>query len=86
MRERADAVAALRAGAAAFGAELDELTRVLHREEPQQDLVDEPEHRGVGADAERQGQHGHGCENRGLEQGSEGQADFAHASQTAAAP
>ena len=54
MRERPHAVAAVRAEAPAFDANLDQLARVLDGQEAQQDLIDQPEHRRVRADAERQ--------------------------------
>ena len=40
----------------------DELARILHRKRAKQDVVDETEHRGVGADAESKRRHDRGGE------------------------
>ncbi len=60
IRERVKTVAVLRPDAPAFHAELDQLARVLHRQQPEQHLVDQREDRRVGGNAERQRQHGRG--------------------------
>ena len=57
-------VAVLRSDAAALHAELDQLARVLDRQQAQQHLVDQGEDRRVGRDAERERQDGGGGEAR----------------------
>ena len=52
MGEGVYAVPALRTGAAPLHAKLDQLARVLNRKKSQQDLVDEREDGGVGADSQ----------------------------------
>src|SRR5262249_20088574 len=64
MGKRVQAVAALGTGASALSPELDELTWVADGKKPQQDLVGQSEHGGVGADAESQRQNGYAGKNR----------------------
>ena len=51
-------VAGIRAEAPAFEPELDELARILYRQHPQQDLVDQGKDGSVGADPERERENG----------------------------
>ena len=76
--EGVTAVAALRAEAAAFQAELHEFARVFDGQHAQQDLVHQGEHGGVGADAEGQGEDGDGGEDRGFDQSADGETEFLH--------
>ena len=59
-------------------AEQHELVRVFHRQRAQEELVDEREDRGVGADADRNRQDGHGCEDRRLPQLAHGKREVVH--------
>jgi hypothetical protein len=60
--------------AAAHGQE-GQLLRVLHRQAPQQDLIQQGEYRGVGADAEGQGKDGHHGEGLGLGEAAKGESE-----------
>ena len=80
MRERPDAVAVVVAEAAALDPELDQLPRLAHGEQPEEDLIDEREHRRVRPDPEGQGEDGDAGEEGGLTEGPEGKADFVHGS------
>ncbi len=57
------------------GAQDNELVGVMHRQRPQQDVADEAEDRGVGADAEREGKQGDGGEAGVLQQLTDGYPD-----------
>ena len=69
----------LRAGLWARSREVDELVRLRHREGAQQDLVEQREDGGVGADAERERDDRDAGDERGLEEGAEGEREVSHA-------
>ena len=60
------------------GPEDDETLRLLDGQHPQQDLIHQGEYRGVGADAQGQGEHHHEREPRVLGQRAEGIAQVLH--------
>ena len=54
--------------------EEDELLRVLHREEAEQELVNQGKDGGIGADAKSQREDGNGDKNRGFLKSANGKA------------
>jgi hypothetical protein len=54
IRKRVQAIAPVATGPNPFEPQLHQLTRVFNRQHPQQNLIDEPEDRGVGANAQRE--------------------------------
>ena len=64
-----------------FGAgsrEVDESVRVGHRERTKQDLIEERKDGGIGPDAEREGNDRDAGDERGLEEGAEGEGEMSH--------
>src|SRR5205823_13944894 len=70
--------ARLRTGLGAGRCEVDEPGRIWHWERAQQDLVEQREHSGVGADPERERNDRDAGDERRLEEGAEGQRDVSH--------
>ena len=64
----------VRAGAVVELAEQGEAVRLRHRQRAYEQLIDDAEDGGVGADAEREGEDGHGGEAGMLEQLADGEA------------
>src|SRR5436309_323291 len=70
--------ARLRTGFETRGREVDEPVRVGHRERAKEDLVEEREDGGIGADAERERNDRDAGDERRLEVCAEGQRDMSH--------
>ena len=71
----------LRTGLGTGSCEIDEPVWLRHREGAKQNLVEQREDRGIGADAERQRNDGDAGDERRLEEGAEGQCDVSHRGQ-----
>ena len=70
--------AALASRVRARSADVDETLRFVHGERTQEHLVERREDGGIGADAEREGEHRDGRDERRLGQRAEGEAEVSH--------